>query len=352
MKANKRTMMTHRDRFLATIERREVDRPAFWLGIPHPDSVPALCEHFGADTLPEVRAVIGDDICSVALPWRSENVSAIYEALQFSKCPRVGEGVDQRTLTAPGFFENCDDLNRIDAFDWPNPKEHIDPVECKRRVENHSHGCAVLVEAWSTHFQDTLSAFGMENALIMMLDAPLMVEAVADRITEFYLAVNKIMYEAAADKLDAVLLGNDVGGQEDLLLSPDMLRRFMIPGMKRLVDQAHDYGVKVVYHSCGAIRNIIEDFIAVGIDALHPIQANAQGMQAEIMHREFAGRLSFVGGVDTQWLLPCGTPGEVSARVRTLRDLFPTGLVISPSHEALLPDVPPVNIEAMCQAVT
>ena len=342
--------MTHRERFLATIERKPVDRPALWLGLPHPDAVPGLCRHFGVQTIEDVRNKVGDDLRTIPVPYQSGTGDAIYAALPFAKADPVGSEPDLRTLTAPGFFEGCDDPRRIEEFPWPDPTPCISVDACRAWARAVPVGHAVMGEAWSAHFQDLLSAFGMENALVMMHEAPAMVRAVADRITEFYLQANAIFYEAVADRIDAVLLGNDVGGQTALLVSRDMLRRFMMPGMKRLVDQAHDYGLKVVYHSCGAVREAVNDFIEVGIDALHPIQAHASNMDAESLGDEFGDRVAFVGGVDTQELLPKGTPEDVAGRVRGLCRCFPTGLVVSPSHEALLPDVPPANVEAMCRA--
>ena len=121
----------------------------------------------------------------------------------------------------------------------------------------------------------------------------------------------------------------------------------MIPGAKRLIDIAHSYGVKVIYHSCGSITEAIPMLIEAGVDVIHPIQALAAGMQPELLKASFGDQISFCGGVDTQELLPNGTPEQVMAKVRELRTIFPTGLIVSPSHEALQPDVPPENVKAM-----
>ena len=83
------------------------------------------------------------------------------------------------------------------------------------------------------------------------------------------------------------------------------------------------------------------------MDIIHPIQALAAGMQPDNLKNLFGDKVSFCGGVDTQELLPNGTPDEVMAKVKELREIFPTGLIISPSHEAVQSDVPPRNIEAM-----
>ena len=105
--------------------------------------------------------------------------------------------------------------------------------------------------------------------------------------------------------------------------------------------------MKVVYHSCGAIVDAIPLLIEAGADIIHPIQALAAGMQPENLKAKFEGQVSFCGGVDTQELLPHGTPDDVKAKVKELRKIFPTGLIISPSHEALQDDVPPENVKAL-----
>jgi uroporphyrinogen decarboxylase len=131
------------------------------------------------------------------------------------------------------------------------------------------------------------------------------------------------------------------------MVSPDTLREFVFSGTRKLIDQAHSHGMKVIHHSCGAIRKVIPDLIEVGADVIHPIQALASGMEPLGLHDDFGATVSFCGGVDAQNLLVNGTPDEVREKVRELRSIFPTGLIISPSHEAILPDIPPANIEAL-----
>ena len=174
-----------------------------------------------------------------------------------------------------------------------------------------------------------------------------MFRGVTDRIVDFYLKANDFVYRAAGDRIDAVLIGNDVGCQTGLILSPEMVREFMLPGTRALIAQAHQYGIKVIHHSCGSIRPVIGDMVAAGADAIHPIQALATGMAAEELAVEFGSRVSFCGGLDVQELMAHGTPADVVRRVAALLELFPTGLIVSPSHEALLPDVPPENVEAL-----
>ncbi|MFO1521963.1 MAG: uroporphyrinogen decarboxylase family protein [Kiritimatiellia bacterium] len=341
--------MTSRERFHATLERRPVDRPASWLGIPAHAAVPGLLKYFQVADLDALRVKLDDDVYPVELPYHSPFSDAIYMAFDFAKSGHLVD--EERTLNSPGWFEEVEDPAKVEDFDWPDPEKYISPAECRAVVDAAPPGRAILGVVWSAHFQDACAAFGMETALMNMVSNPDIFRAVIDRITEFYLKANGLFYEATRGKLDAVLIGNDFGSQTGLMLSRELIREFVWPGTRRLVDQAKSHGLKVIHHSCGAIQELIPDLIDLGVDAVHPIQALACGMSAEELRDKFAGRMSFCGGVDAQNLLVRGTPEAVARRVRELAALFPTGLIISPSHEAILPDLPPANIEAFFSAL-
>jgi len=341
-------MMTHKERFLATIERREVDYPASWLGDPSKEAEKNLKEYFKVNTIDEVKKVIGDDIYQVEVPYNHPPANHIACAFDFAM---ENDDYEERSLTGEGFFAQSTDPADIEKFNWPNPHKHMSPSKCAEAVDKAPNDMVIMGMLWSAHFQDSCAAFGMENALMKMVLEPEMYQAVIDKIVEFYLEANKIFYEATKGKLDAVLIGNDFGSQQALMLSPDLLRQYVFEGTKKLIEQAKSYDLKVLHHSCGAIFDIIPDLVELGADAIHPIQAKAAGMEASKLHENFAGKATFCGGVDTQELLVHGSPEDVAANVRELKTIFPTGLILSPSHEALQPDVPPANIEAMFKAI-
>lgn len=336
------------ERFLATVERKPVDRPAAWLGMPDIKAQPALFEHYGVKDLHALKLAIGDDFYAVEVPYQSPTANAIYAAFDWYMDGNVD--AEERTLTAPGCFIDAEELEDLDFFAWPDPAKYIDPEECRRRVEEVPKDKVALGMLWSAHFQDACASFGMETALMNMVANPEIYEAVDEKIIAFYLKANEIFFEATKGKLQAVLIGNDMGSQRGLMISPEMVRRFVIPGAKRLIAQAHSYGVKVIYHSCGSIADVIPDLIEAGVDIIHPIQALAAGMEPKGLKEKYGEVVSFCGGVDTQDLLVNGTQEEVRAKVRELREIFPTGLIISPSHEAIMPDVPPENIRALFEA--
>ncbi|MCD8185773.1 MAG: uroporphyrinogen decarboxylase family protein [Rikenellaceae bacterium] len=337
--------MNRIERFYATVERRPVDRPASWLGIPDGAALPKLYRYFGVSDTKALKAKINDDIYPVELPSHSPTSDAIYATFDFAK--ESHGDPDERTLTAPGFFEDFTDPADVDRFDWPDPEQYIDPAECLRVVEEVPEGYAVMGVLWSAHFQDMCAAFGMETALIKMYTDPEIVKAVIDRITEFYLKANRIFFEATRGKLHAILIGNDFGSQQGLMVGPDALREFVWDGTRQFIRQAKSYGLKVIFHSCGSIYDVIPDLIELGVDVIHPIQALAANMEPQKLKDSFGDRVSFCGGVDAQHLLVNGTPEEVRAKVEELKSIFPTGLIISPSHEAILPDISPANVEAL-----
>lgn len=342
--------LTHQERFLATIANEEVDRPASWLGLPVPAAESGLFQRFKVKSVDELKLKIDDDIYPIEVPYHYPPANHIACAFDFAKM-KHDDTPDERTLTAPGFFEDYSDPVDVDKFNWPDPEKYLDVSLSKQIAKSVDPNYARMGVMWSAHFQDACSAFGMEQALITMMMNPEMFQAVIDRITQFYLKANELFYEATKGHLDAVLIGNDFGSQTGLMVGPDELRKYVFEGTKQFIDQAHSYGLKVIHHSCGSIFPIINDLIDLGVDSIHPIQAKAADMEAEKLKVNFFGKTSFCGGVDAQHLLVNGKPEEVIKRVHELKELFPTGLIISPSHEAVLPDIPPANIEALFNAV-
>lgn len=341
--------MNKKERFFATIARQPVDRNASWLGLPAPEAMPALMQHFQVDSILGLKQKLDDDVYPIEMPYHAPGSNAIYTALNFSK--RGQHETDfERTLTEPGFFEDAEDPGEIDRFPWPEPADHIPVDECKALLDEIPEDYVALGVIWSAHFQDACAAFGMETALVNMMTNPELYKAVDDKIVDFYLKANKIFYEATRGRLDAVLIGNDLGSQRSLMISPELVREFVIPGAKRLIEQAKSYGLKVIYHSCGSIEPVIQDLVDAGVDVIHPIQALAQDMDVPNLKAKYSQVTAFCGGVDAQDLLVSGQPQQVYEKVIEIRGHLSTGLIVSPSHEAILADISPANIEALFAA--
>jgi uroporphyrinogen decarboxylase len=331
--------MTSRERVRNIIAGAPADRVGFWMGNPHADTWPILHAHFGTKTEDEVRRLLGDDLRWIA-PW------------QAYRHPEGRPMFDMRRrgneLGAKGAFADCEDPLEVDDYPWPDP-EYLDFAE----VLDELRSAGDVYRAggfWCPFFHEVADFFGMENYFVKMYTHPGVVHAVTDRVVGFYLESNRRLFDVAGDRIDGFFFGNDFGTQLDLLISPALFREFVAPYFRKLAELGHEYGYQVILHSCGAIRRVIPDLIAMGVDALHPLQARAEGMDADTLAREFGGRLAFMGGIDTQELLVHGTPDAVRREVRRVRSILGPRLIVSPSHEALLPNVPPENVAAMAEA--
>ncbi len=340
--------MTAKERFYLTVAREKTDRPAVWMSAPIGAELKNMCDFFGVKDWHELQEKAGDDVYAFDIPYNSGYASHIAAAFDWYQ---DGSNVDpeHRTLTADGFFKDMEDPQDVESFPWPDPVLYIDKDEVRRRCDAAPKDRATLAQVWSANFQDSCAAFGMTSALMNMVANPEIYVAVDKKITEFYLRANEVVYEATKGILDCVILANDFGTQDGLMLSLDMINEYVMPGAKLLVEQAHSYGLKVIYHSCGAVSSVFPSLIKIGVDICHPLQATAKGMEPERLKQLYGNDVSFCGGVDIQELLPNGTPEQVKAKVRHLREVFPTGLILSPSQGTILDDVPPRNIQAMLE---
>ena len=188
---------------------------------------------------------------------------------------------------------------------------------------------------------------GMENLMMLMYDDPELVEALLDKIVNFYLECNKRMFEKAGNLMQIYFMGDDYGTQNSLLYSPDMFRRFIKPRLKKLYDLAKSYGYVVQQHSCGSVVKIIPDLIEIGLDGLHPIQVSAAGMELKEIKRQFGKQLYFAGSMDAMHLLIDGTDEEVEERIKDTMSLFDNGGFIFGPSQGFLPEIPTERIIKM-----
>lgn len=316
----------------------QADRCGLWLGNPHADTWPILHEYFGTCSEEELRCQLGDDV-----RWIPAGVYRHPEGKPIFDMQRAGPGHG-----AAGVFANCEDVQEVYDFAWPNP-DYLDFSGVIQQLEQTGD----VYRAggfWCPFFHNVADFFGMENYFIKMYTHPEVVHAVTRRVIDFYLEANTRFFRRAGHLVDAFFFGNDIGSQLNLLVSPDSFREFVFPYFRELTDLGHRQGLQVILHSCGSIHRVIPDLISLGVDALHPLQAMATDMDAENLSRHYEGQIAFMGGIDTQHLLVHGSPEDITADVRRVKALLGPRLIVSPSHEAVLPNVPPRNIQAMAEA--
>jgi uroporphyrinogen decarboxylase len=262
--------------------------------------------------------------------------------------PLFDAGLDRTKHGSAGPLADCESLDEVDQFPWPKP-EYLNFESCLRDLRA-AGDVYRLSGFWTCYYHNAADLFGMEQYFIKMHSHPAIVTAVTDKVCEFYYAANERFYAAAGDLVDGFFFGNDLGCQSGLTCSPAALDEFVFPWLRRFVAQGHRHGYQVVLHSCGSVFKLIERMIDAGVDCLHPLQALARDMEAERLAREFKGRIAFMGGIDAQNLMTHGNPEQIRADVRRVRRWLGPHLIVSPSHEAILPNVPPENVQALAEA--
>jgi uroporphyrinogen decarboxylase len=243
------------------------------------------------------------------------------------------------------------------AADWAEEDFPTSPAKCigngsyvdlatslqELRQQNDKY---FLVRIYGSHFEKAYFARGIENCLADMAGAPQQARKLLNKIIDR----NMVMLEnfLVLPEIDGVLLGSDWGSQKDLLMSFDTWQEMIGPGEQREYDLVHSYGKDVWVHSCGNIARLIPSLIEMKLDVLNPVQPEA--MDIAVLKRDYGDQLTFWGGISTQRTLPYGTPDEVRAEARGVRDLMSQGggYIFSPA-QTIQADVPVENILALLE---
>jgi uroporphyrinogen decarboxylase len=172
-----------------------------------------------------------------------------------------------------------------------------------------------------------------------------------NKVTEFFIGYFKKALEIADGRIDLAFTADDIGGQNDLLISLPLWEEMIKPYHKRLNKTIHEYGAKIVYHSDGAVMKAVDGLMDMGIDVLEALQFDAVGMNPVELKEKAGNKLSFHGGVSVQSTLPFGTPEEVEEEVlERIKVLGKNGgYILAPSH-AIQAGTPPENIYAFLKA--
>ncbi|MHB1483171.1 MAG: uroporphyrinogen decarboxylase family protein [Saccharofermentanales bacterium] len=189
---------------------------------------------------------------------------------------------------------------------------------------------------------------GVEQIMVDLALNEDIVEAIFKKLVDFYLDYNKKIFENASGKIDIFFMGDDFGTQNGLMMSMEMWRKFVKPGFRKFIDLAHSYEIKVMHHTCGAIYELIPEFIDCGLDILQSLQPGARGMDLSRIKKEYGKDICFQGGIDIQHTMPYGTPEDVENEVRRTLDIMsPGGGYILCSAHNLQADVPAGNALAL-----
>ncbi|NLG24912.1 MAG: methyltransferase [Clostridiales bacterium] len=190
---------------------------------------------------------------------------------------------------------------------------------------------------------------------ISIAERPAYLRAVFERQTDIALYNLRAMHQAFGDRIDIIYIcGTDFGTQTGTFCSPATFRSLYLPYYRKMNDWVHAHTAwKTFKHSCGAVADFIPLFIEAGFDILNPVQCSAAGMEPAALKARFGRDIVFWGGgIDTQRVLPFGTPAEVRAQVLRRCEIFAQGggFVFGAVHN-VQPNTPIENIAAMLDAV-
>ncbi len=242
----------------------------------------------------------------------------------------------------------------LDAYPWPDPhapgltrglREHA------RRLAGETD-YAIVGDASASLFERAWYLRGFENFMMDLVTDERFAVALLERLLELRFAQLGDFLDAVGEFIHVMRLGDDIGQQGGPLISPPLYRRLVKPRhreMIRFVKARTD--ARIFYHSCGSVVEFVPDLIEIGVDILNPIQVSAKGMDPTRLKADYGDRLCFWGGVDTQHVLPLGTPEEVSREARLrIRQLGAGGGYVLNAVHNIQADVPPENVIALYAA--
>jgi len=377
--------MNSRERVLAALNHHEPDRIPVDLGSTQVTGIHLVAARGlrAALDLPPVEPVLCDTIQQLALP--EEDLLARLEVDTRGLFPLnshnwqiheelAGEywayhdewGITHHRPRPDGLYYSIvrvplegPEITAADIRDhaWP---DMADPRRIaglrERALQARAQGYAVVLkDSFAGIFEMAQRIVGMQELLIMMATDEALAETLFDRLLELKLGFWGMALPQLGDVVDVVTYADDYGTQQSQIISPAMFRRQLKPRVRTLFAQIKQLAphTKQFFHSCGNIRPLIPDYIEIGAEVLNPVHIRARGMDPAALKRDFGADVAFWGGaVDTQDVLPHGTPEQVRDDVRRNLDaLAPGGGYVFNTVHNIQADVPPENILALWEAL-
>ncbi len=337
--------MAPRERWLAVFQRKKPDRvPMDFWGTD--EAVAGLVRHLGCAGRREALEKLHVDFVAKAAPrYVGPALPAGFDAFgRAYRKVRYDTGVYDECVSSP--LAPCRSVAEIERnYAWPDPDwwDHGSIATELRGLEMYP-----VQGGGSEPFLIYKDLRGPEQAFIDLVENPEIVHYCLDKLFALAYEDTRRTFEAIPGRVLFTYVAEDMGAQNDLMLSVAHIREFLLPGMKRIIDLSHEGGAYVFHHNDGGIRRILPDMISAGIDLLNPIQWRCGGMEREGLKRDFGARVIFHGGMDNQQTLPFGTVDEVRREVLDNLGILGRGggYILAPCHniQAL---TPPENIVAM-----
>lgn len=337
--------MTPRERWLATLSHRPADRvPTDYRATP--EATRRLLDHLGLPTLDAACERLHiDRIIDIGPRYVGPPIPPGYDEFQIGyQHTNYGLGVYADAVHHP--LAGFSTVEEVEAeYTWPSP-DWWDYSVIPAQVRGHED--QVIRGGGSEPFATYKFLRGTAQAYLDLIENPELVHHCLDRLYELCYQKTLRTYEAAPGAVLWTWVAEDLGSQEGLLVSLRHIEEYFLPRFKRKIDLVHSAGAYAFHHSDGAVRDNIENMIALGADVLDPVQWRCRGMDREGLARDFGARIVFHGGMDNQQTLAFGSVADVRREVEeNLRILGAHhGYILGPCHN-IQAISPPENIVAM-----
>lgn len=248
------------------------------------------------------------------------------------------------------------ELSDLDNYQWPVPEDIYGMEECKAWTRQlYTEGEYAIVGCMGSPgniFEQAWYLRGLPEFLLDMAGNKEFAHALLSKVLEIRKKNAEIFLKEVGEYLDVFQLADDLAMQNNPYFSLEMYREIIKPYQAELFNYVKSLTpAKIYYHSCGAVTNLIDDLIDVGVDILNPVQVSANGMGSGELKRRYGDRLTFWGAIDTSDVLPNGSPEDVRKEVwKRIQDLAPGGGYVLAGVHNLQMDIPPENVIAMYDA--
>jgi len=256
-------------------------------------------------------------------------------------------------VTAP--LRDAGTIEDIDAWEWPDPWSDREESFLRSEIDRLYHGTDMAVFAGLPLFDCSFMElgqviFGFENLLMNLLLKRDMMEYWLDRVLEHHLGTLERFLAVAGPYICAIQMNDDLGAQDGPLISPELYRGLIKPRQAAWIEFVRERtDAKIFLHCDGAVSDILDDFVEIGIEILNPVQTGARGMDPAFLKKRYGERLSFWGGgVDTQSTLPFGSVDEIRREVRErIEILGPGGGYVFATVHNIQSDIAPEKVAAV-----
>ena len=267
----------------------------------------------------------------------------------YQKVPNeFGEYVE--SISRP--FAAMKTLDDVKNYPWPSPDWYDYSTVYQQCLEYEGYAIKAGGPGVIDLINGVSNARGMEQVLIDIGTKDPVGMAIFDKRFEFYYEFARRTLKSGKGKIDIFWIGDDMGSQQGLLISPHTWRDIFKPYMKKMIDLIHSFGAKAMMHSCGSTHLIWDDLVELGLDIYQTVQEQAMGMDPEELKKKYGDKMCLHGAIDSQGFLQNATPDEVKKVVRErIEVLNDKGGYICASCHNLQPDIPVENIITMYEAI-